>query len=444
MIRMIRCGRRLVTSQSISGKFENETIVSELASPLQYLTFHFHSKLYRNEGPRREKDKLLMLDRVEDWLGRRRPVILGKEGASAARDRGEKTLADILNNDADDDSFGGKSDLESEKDGWVDGVGEGRSDEANLSGYFRMSEGDDEDSPWRSEGLADLSPYQNKAIVVGDADTYSLEPTTSSVDEGEPGKVKSLFDFVFQKSSNGSPSGLALAAPRGGSLDVGMLHGPDRQSRQRGTVEFWYYLPSPDEMLGEVVLARRTMGPSADDFSKVCLATDRESSLWEVVLRRSGELEFRSCGGSSLLSSSNYVSEDDDGNDSDDEKERKDIALFNRWNHVCLVFSSKGLGVTKCSVSMFMKGTEAFSSEVSMLPLGFEEDELESTSGLDELMQKSHIVLGLNGFSGLRYTELRVWACERSADDTSALMYEYLTGKFGSKVAMHPKFLCMD
>ena len=92
-----------------------------------------------------------MLDRIEDWLGRRRPLLLGEEGASAAKDRGEKTLADILNQD--DDSFGGKADdLASVKDsGWLDGIGEGRSDEANLSGYFRMSEGDDEDSATESQ-----------------------------------------------------------------------------------------------------------------------------------------------------------------------------------------------------------------------------------------------------------------------------------------------------
>jgi hypothetical protein len=376
-----------------------------------------------------------MLDRVEDWLGRRRPVILGKEGALAAGDRGEKTLADILNNDGDDDSFGGKSDLVSEKDGsWVDGVGEGRTDESNLSGYFRFWEGEDEDSPWRSEGLSDLSPYQNKAVIVGDAEACSLEPTTSNVDEGEPGKVKCLYDLVFKDPNNGAPSGLALSAPRGGSLDVGMLHGQDRPMRQRCTVEFWFYLPSVSEMSGEVVLARRTMGPSADDFSKVCLAPDKESSLWEIVIRRSGELEFRTCGGSSLISSSNYDPGDkDDNEDSDDEKERQDLALFERWNHVCLVFSTKGLGTTKCSVTMLMKGVEAVSSDVSMLPPGYEEDELDSKSKLDDLLEKSHLLFGLNSFAGLRFTELRVWACERSPDDVSAFMYEYLTAAEAKK-----------
>jgi len=45
-----------------------------------------------------------------EWLGRKRPAVLGKEGAEAALECGEKTLADILNraNDYDDDSFGGE------------------------------------------------------------------------------------------------------------------------------------------------------------------------------------------------------------------------------------------------------------------------------------------------------------------------------------------------
>ena len=82
-------------------------------------------------------------------------MIFGKEGASAVKDRGEKTLADILNQE--DDSFGGMQDdlVNVKGDGWIDGVGEGRSDEANLSAYFRMSEGDDDDNYLENE-LASL------------------------------------------------------------------------------------------------------------------------------------------------------------------------------------------------------------------------------------------------------------------------------------------------
>jgi len=46
-------------------------------------------------------------------LGRKRPAVLGKEGSEAALERGEKTLADILNraNDYDGNSFGGESEV---------------------------------------------------------------------------------------------------------------------------------------------------------------------------------------------------------------------------------------------------------------------------------------------------------------------------------------------
>lgn len=160
-------------------------------------------------------------------------MIFGKEGASAVKDRGEKTLADILNQE--DDSFGGVQDdlVNVKEDGWIDGVGDGRSDEANLSAYFRMSEGDDDDNTWRSTGFVDLSPHQNKATVICDPLTAELQRSTSSVDEGEPGKVKSLFDLVFTASGMGITSGLSLRAPRGSSLDVGVLHFSDREMRKR-------------------------------------------------------------------------------------------------------------------------------------------------------------------------------------------------------------------
>jgi hypothetical protein len=53
----------------------------------------------------------------------------------------------LCTNDYDDDSFGGEGALL--KDGWVKGVGEGRSDEDNLSFYLRMLEGAGESSDCR-------------------------------------------------------------------------------------------------------------------------------------------------------------------------------------------------------------------------------------------------------------------------------------------------------
>jgi len=50
-------------------------------------------------------------------VGKKRPTVLGKEGAEAGLERGEKTLADILNraNDYDEDSFGGESGGETQR-----------------------------------------------------------------------------------------------------------------------------------------------------------------------------------------------------------------------------------------------------------------------------------------------------------------------------------------
>ncbi|GKY97024.1 hypothetical protein MPSEU_000661200 [Mayamaea pseudoterrestris] len=387
-----------------------------------------------NEGPRKEKHHLLSLGSIEDWIGRRRPVILGKEGASAAKDRGEQTLANILNQN-DEDSFGG-SDIESVQDGWVDGVGEGRTDEANLSAYFRFSEGEDEDSPWPTDGFTDLSPFQNKAMIVGDLQAVAVQPTTSSVDEGDPGKVKSLYDIVFEKSGEGAASGLAIAASRGCSLDVGVLHLAEKSMRQKCTVEFWYFLPSSENIPPEVVLARRSHGPSGDDLSKICLAAYKSSTLWELVLLQSGELEFRTCAGHSLRSSLNYqpAEADADEHDSDDEPERNDLAKFGRWNHVSVVLVSKdAASLSKCAVTLYMKGEEVASSDLSVKPRAFEDDNDLDSPTLNELLSKSYVVFGLDHGAGFRLTELRVWACARSADDTQALMYEYLTAAEAKK-----------
>jgi hypothetical protein len=354
-------------------------------------------------------------------MGQRRPLILGKEGASAARDRGERTLADILNKD-DNDSFGEKSDIDSEGDNWIEGVGEGRSDEANLCGYFRMSEGDDADNSWKAEGLQDLSPYKNKLILFGDADGFCLQESTSSVDEGEKGKVKSLYDVVFGRSGVGKASGLVLPATRGCSIDVGVLHNSNRQSRKKCTLEFWYSVPT--ELTHSIVLARRTVGPFANDFTKICLASERDCVLWELVLLKNGNLEYRNCAGAVLVSSEESYPTDSSGNNED---VRPGKAAWGRWNHVCVVLSSKGLSISECTVSLYMKGVEVVSGEVSMLPRGYEENDLHSPGKLDEIMQNSHLVFGLDHTPGYRMTDLRIWACERSAEDTQSFMFEYLT-----------------
>ena len=392
-----------------------------------FLILTFITLCQRNEGPRKEKESILLLDNIEDWLARKRPLIFGKEGASAVKDRGEKTLADILNQE--DDSFGGMVDdlVNVKGDGWTDGVGEGRLDEANLSAYFRMSEGDDVDNAWRMTGFVDLSPYQNKASVICDPHTADVQRSTSSVDEGEPGRVKNLFDLVFTASGRGIISGLSLPAPRGSSLDVGVLHFSDREVRNKSTIEFWFYLPKTENVLDDVILIRRSWGSDADDMSKAALSSNRQSMLWELALHPTGEFEFRTCGGSSLNSSNLSY---DTANPRDTSKEETDtstLAMFGRWNHVCLVLNSKGLKQFECKTTLYVKGVKAFTGMTRMIPLSDDIEYWCEGTRLHDSMRRSCLLLGLNHCVDFRLTELRIWACERSAEDIQSFLYEYLS-----------------
>ena len=370
------------------------------------------SKLVWNEGPNREKENLLMLDHIQEWFGRRRPVILGKEGAKSAEDRGASTLADILAQ-PDDDSFGG-DDNEDVEDGWVDGVGEGQKDEDKLSAYYRFSEGEDDDNNWREDGFTDLSKYEVKAVLVGCNDTAKLQESTSSVDEGDSGKVKAIFDLVFDQSGVGLAHALAIPATRGGSLDVGMMHGPEHTSRQKCTIEFWFWVP--EKVKKEIVLARRTFGSSADDLENVCKASEKENALWELAMTSKGEIEFRTIAGGKIKSSPKPAGEDDDGPQS--------TVQFGRWNHVCVAIKQES--VTKSTINVLVKGNSVCSKALDLKPPKFEVDEFAGASGLDTLLEKSHLVMGLDHPATFRLTELRIWATERDEDDIRIMMTEYL------------------
>jgi hypothetical protein len=372
---------------------------------------------FRNNGPGKEKENLLLLDSVEDWLGRRQPSLLGKAGVTAAEERGEGALANILDMDKEEESEKADVDEESTTKGWDERVGEGRQDDDNLSAYFRFWEGEDDEIPWRTEGFSDLSRFQCKASIVGEGGGVSLSETTSGVDEGEGGKVKPAFDLLFEETGDQGPSGLAVAATRGSSMDVGILHHPDRSGRQRCTLEFWYYLPPASSHSNDVVLVRRTVGEDADDLSKVSIASVKRAVLWDLVLMKSGELEIRTCGGSVLRSTQNALNDKDE--------DRMGIATFERWNHVCVIFSSRsGDPISKCHVSLYMMGVAVATSETSMLPVELTAQTLDAK--IDRSMEKSYLVFALNPASGFRLTEIRIWACERSETDIKSMMREYL------------------
>lgn len=288
-----------------------------------------------------------------------------------------------------------------------------------MSAYYRFSEGEDFDPIWKEEGIADITKFGNTAIIVGDKDSITFEESKSSVDEGENGKVKALYDLVFGQSGVGQATALAIPATRGGSLDLGVMHGPENSSRQKCTMEFWIWVP--ESIRKEIILVRRTFGSSANDLRKVCKASDKSNFLWELGLHKSGELEFRTIAEESVKTKPGKKEETHD----DDEDTPTSSVHFSRWNHICIVMKQDS--ITSSAVSLIVRGTRKTKRKtLSFSPPKFEMDDFAGASALDPKLEKSHLVYGLDHPKGFRMTELRVWAMERKDDDIKTLMTEYL------------------
>ena len=291
-------------------------------------------------------------------------------------------------------------------------------DEDKLSAYYRFSEGADEDPVWQEEGIADITKYGNSAVVVGNPKSFSFEESKSSVDEGEREKVKALYDLVFGQSGVGQASALAIPVARGGSLDLGVMHGPENSSRQKCTMEFWVWVP--ESVKKEIILVRRSFGSSADDLDKVCMASDKSHFLWELGLHKSGELEFRTIAGKSVRTKP----EKQDDSAGDDDTATSSVH-FSRWNHICIIMKQDS--ITSSTVSLIVRGERKTNPKsLNFSPPGFEVDDFSGASALDPKLEKSHLLYGLDHPKGFRMTELRVWALERKDDDIKTLMTEYL------------------
>lgn len=378
-------------------------------------------------GPFHDKEELLLLEKIDEWIGRRQPTIVGKEGVAMAAETGEKYLADILraaDEDENSQSVDGK-----ENNKWVPGIGEGREDEENLSAYFRFSEGDsDTEGHWATEGIQDLTKHEHKAIIYGQ-DFISLEPTTSSVDEGEAGKVRALYDVVFNEACNQNRiAGMAIDVRRGSSLDVGILH-THQTNRQRCSIEVWFHLPQKRDF-EELVLMRRSFSSDRSDLSKLCHASNPEK-IWElVVLPQTGQLQFRTNTGSVITTGENSEEKEDNPvNDfyTDDESTKTtNCGLvswqkengYEGWNHVCLVFSPCSSSISEFNINIMLKGISAASDKASVKVPG---------SDVNIAMDRTVLLFGLGPMAGLRLTEIRVWSCERNEDDVKMMMHEYLT-----------------
>lgn len=390
------------------------------------------SKHVWSAGPFGKKDELLQLDSFEDWFGRCRPTVLGKEGVAMAADTGERALANILLAAAQEDGDRGQGDSDSEdtsiddkRKNWVDGVGEGRLDEDNLSLYMRFSEGADEDCNWQADGFADLTKHKHQTRLYA-SELASLEATTSSVDEGEEGKVRLLYDLVY---SDGAPreraTGVAIEVSRGGHLDVGMLHSPNDKARQRCTLEMWYHLPQAHLMTDEIILMRRSLFyEENNDVSELCLPDERHNTLWELAVLPTGLLELRT-GAGSVVTSAMFIKDNDDGLDGLVSWERDDGG--GGWNHVCVTFSSMDQdSPSKVLASVLMNGVSVVPNALlSVDPFGATSEDV-NQDDIDDALEKSILIFGIGPSPGFRLTDVRVWACQRSEEDVQMMMYEYL------------------
>jgi len=382
-------------------------------------------------GPFGKKEKLLQLDKFDDWLGRCRPNALGEEGVAMAADTGERALANILLAAAQEDvgEVGQGESEDASDDGkrgiWIDGVGEGRLDEDNLSLYLRFSEGADEDCNWRADGFADLTKHKHQALLYG-SELASLEATTSGVDEGEEGKVRLLYDIVYNdRAPREHSTGVAIEVSRGGNLDIGMLHSSDHKARQRCTLEMWYHLPQAHMMTDEIILMRRSLFyEENNDASKVCLPDERHNTLWELSVLPTGLLELRT-GAGSVVTSAMFINDNDDGLDGLVSWERESGG--GGWNHVCVTFSSvEHDSPSMVSASVMMNGVTVVSSALLFVdPFGFSSDDV-NQDDIDDALEKTILVFGIGPSVGFRMTDIRVWACQRSEEDVKTMMYEYL------------------
>ena len=396
-----------------------------------YLTLKY---FVRYRGPFDNKEDLLLLDSVEEWVGKHRPKIIGKIGADIAAEAGERTLQNILaaaakgtnDNDSESDECDGENSVNSIRRGWVQNVGESRNDEDNISLYLRFSEGGN--GEWREKGLSDLSKYDNKIVLVNQR-AMDIQGTTSNIDEGEEGKIRPLYDLVFKQDSGDDEScGMLVEIPRGSALDVGMFHSDLDYSRQCATLEFWFFLP---QIKSEIVLVRRSYLLPGVEIQDICNKISKDSMIWEIVVLRSGQLQFRTSLGSTITSGIK-MTDNDHTFDFDPESEDEDVGFvslpkdsgFGGWNHVSLSFSCRGVGAMESKVSLRMKGSLIATCTAPLdLP---KRDGWSESDCIDNALQKSALMFGLGAVSGMRITEIRLWACKRASEDIKMMMYEYL------------------
>lgn len=346
-------------------------------------------------------------------------------GKSGIVDSGEKKLADILaaaqtNREVGQSGFEEEDSRCSGNARWVTGIGEGRDDEDFISAYYRFSEGSEEEGQvdWITNGVNDISKHRHTAIIYG-SEMASLETTTSGVDDGEPDKVKQSYDLVFNENiDQDTARGVAIEVIRGDSLDVGVLHELQHESRRKASLEIWFNPCEYGSQRNEVILMRRSISTKGSDLSKLC-SVSSDGMIWELALLPTGHLEFRT--NSTIVSTCKDTDEENEADNSAVVAWQRDDG-GRGWNHVCLVICPNSFSdlPSSSSVKIYMKGELVCASDVSFIITTEHEN-------VDDALERTALLFGLGAYSGFRMTEIRIWSCERKVDDIRQMMYEYLS-----------------
>ncbi len=351
--------------------------------------------------PRSARLRRLVLDRVEEWLGRGAPEGLSDDEEGELGDEGPGGATAAVATTAGGVPPPGEG-VASSTTTWVKGVGQGREDEDNVVLYYRFGEmvpqggggghggQQQQQTPAPLQFLqGDSSPYAHVLEVLG---AVAFEPSTCPIDPGDEGKVRPAMDAIWLGDSATGASGLRVRAPRGSALDVGPYHaaGP----RAKLTVEAWVQRPEGAAATGagyEVLLSRRTL----DDADAA--AASSSAALWSLGIAPDGAL---------ALWTGAAVPEGEEGKEGTPlHRTAAGAVPEGKWTHVAFTLEAKGKASVE--VALFVRGRPAAAGPVLLrVPV----------LGEARLLQ-TVLEVGPGLGAGHRLTELRAWALLRHADD---------------------------
>ena len=185
---------------------------------------------------------------------------------------------------------------------------------------------------------------------------------------------------------------------RGGPLDVGLFH--SEAERSKFTFEIWLLREDLSvEMDNPVVIARRQV---------LLKPNELRPSIWTLYISKDGKLCFQ------FDKIPNFEVSSDAGSINLGPTSDVDFAL---WNHVALVLDSDcgdSTAEVETEIRLFINGSMKGRGRTT--PPLYSEPEIIST-----------MLLFCPDLWGWRFTELRLWACARSADEIDNFRENYLS-----------------